>query len=140
MFFEWQDSYLTGVSRLDGHHLKLVALINNLYTDALGETDTGRKQPLIGKTLEELIDYSYYHFAAEEDLMLTYEYPGYMPHKEEHDQFKLEVKNMIRKHQAGNLAWVLPILSYLKDWLIIHVVNTDKQYEAYFSKRDIAEF
>jgi hemerythrin len=139
-FFEWHDSYLTHISRLDAHHKKLVTLINNLYIDVLNEPNISQKQPLIEKALAELIDYSYYHFAAEEELMLKYRYPGFMLHKEEHEQFKLQVSKMMKQHKTGDLAWTFPILDYLKYWLNLHVINTDKQYGTYFSEENIEEY
>jgi len=139
-FFEWQESYLTSIGRLDSHHQKLVTLINNLYTDVLNEPDVSQKQSLIEKALAELIDYSYYHFAAEEELMIKYEYPGYMPHKEEHEQFKVQVAKMMKQHKTGDLSWTLPIFNFLKDWLILHVTNMDKQYVPYLSGKNVGEY
>jgi len=140
VFFEWHDTYLINIERLDEHHKKLVALINNLYDDVFRDPSSIQKQPLIKQALAELIDYSYYHFAAEEELMLKYKYPGYTLHKEEHEQFKLQVKQMMEKHEDGKLFVILPIMIFLKDWLILHVTSTDQQYGPYLNEKNIDKF
>jgi hemerythrin len=37
--------------------------------------------------VDELIDYTQYHFSTEEKYMLEYAYPGYEQHKAEHEEF-----------------------------------------------------
>ena len=135
IFFIWQDDYLTHIAELDAQHLKLVELINNLYTDLVKSQNIDQKQSYIVETLEELIDYSYYHFEAEEKLMLQYDYPGYALHKEEHERFKVQVAQFMKEQREGTRILSFPILVFLKDWLVSHVIATDKQYGPYLGER-----
>lgn len=133
-FWEWQETYLINISEIDTHHQKLVNLLNNLYHNVF-ECNISEKQSLIGNALAALIDYSCYHFTAEEGLMLRSEYPGYMSHKEEHEQFKTDIAQLLEENKEGTLVLSFPVLSYLKDWLILHVIHTDKQFGQYFNKK-----
>jgi len=134
-YWEWTETYLTNISNLDDHHHKLVALLNELHDNVYECQNLSQKQPLIGQALAELIDYSCYHFQAEEELMLTYEYPGYVHHKEEYEQFKLQITQLMEQHKVGNLALSFPIIGFIKEWISSHVLKTDKQYGAYLNEK-----
>ena len=92
---------------------------------------------MIRKTLAELVDYTYYHFAQEEEFLLTYEYPDYMPHKEEHEQFKKHLTQLMEQYEDDTFVWSLPVLIFLKDWISLHVLNTDKQYGSYLNEKNV---
>lgn len=135
--WEWEETYLVNISRIDTHHQKIVALFNSLYTDAYACQNVSQKQLLIEKALAELIDYSYYHMAAEEELMFKYEYPGYVSHKKQHEHFKLRVTQFMEAHKDGTLVTVFPILHFIKEWFMVHIVNTDKQCAQYLNDQEV---
>ncbi|MBP2627280.1 MAG: hemerythrin-like metal-binding protein [Firmicutes bacterium] len=136
-FWEWQETYSININKFDVHHQKLFTLINNLYASVFQCKDTCQKQVLIRKTLAELVDYTYYHFAQEEEFLLTYEYPDYMPHKEEHEQFKKHLTQLMEQYEDDTFVWSLPVLIFLKDWISLHVLNTDKQYGSYLNEKNV---
>ncbi|MHC1760785.1 MAG: hemerythrin domain-containing protein [Negativicutes bacterium] len=74
-------------------------------------------------------------FEAEEKLMLRYEYPCYAVHKEEHEQFKMQIAQFVEKQKHGTLILAFPIFDFLKDWLISHVLTIDKQYGPYINEK-----
>lgn len=134
-YFQWQDSYLTHIDELDAQHQKLVALINNLYTDLLNCPDNEQKQATVVKTLAELMDYGCYHFDAEEKLMLEHNYPEYAVHKQEHENFKLKVAQLMKAQTETANAVPFPVVVFLRDWLASHVIHTDKQYGPYLKEK-----
>lgn len=134
-YFQWKDSYLTHIDELDAQHQKLVALINNLYTDLLNCPEDEKKQACVNKTLEELVAYSDYHFAAEEKLMQEHEYPAYAEHKQEHEKFKQRVTELMQVQQQSTNALPFPVVVFLRDWLTTHVIHTDKGYGPYLKAR-----
>jgi hemerythrin len=135
IFFTWQEAYLTHISEIDGQHQKLVALINALYSDLLGCQDNDQKRIFIIRTLEELIDYSFYHFITEEELLRKYDYPKYEEHKQEHEQFKLKIAQFMKEQESVERVLPFPIVVFLRDWLISHVLTTDKEYSAYLNEK-----
>ena len=134
-YFQWKDDYLTHIDELDAQHQKLVALINNFYTDLLNCPENAEKQACIGKTLEELVAYSNYHFAAEEKLMLEHQYPAYQQHKLEHESFKRKVAELMQTQNEAENALPFPVVVFLRDWLTSHVIHTDKEYGPYLRDR-----
>lgn len=135
IFFTWQDAYLTNISEIDVQHQKLVALINDLYADLLKCQNSDQKRSFIAKALEDLIDYSCYHFETEEKLMLKYEYPEYAHHKEEHEKFKLQVAKFMKEQSGFAQVLPFPVVVFLKDWLTSHVLSTDRQYVPYLNEK-----
>ena len=131
IFFMWKEEYLTHVKELDEQHRKLVELINNLYADLLECQNNDQKQSLVNRLLEELIEYSVYHFTAEENLLLQYEYPRYELHVEEHERFKSQVAQFMKDQSEAERALPFPLVVFLRDWLISHVLTEDKQYGPY---------
>ena len=134
-YFQWKDDYLTHIDELDAQHQKLVALINSFYTDLLNCPENAEKQACIGKTLEELVAYSDYHFAAEEKLMLEHQYPAYQQHKQEHESFKRKVAALMQTQNEAENALPFPVVVFLRDWLTTHVIQTDKEYGPYLRDR-----
>lgn len=134
-FWEWQETYLVNIDIFDEHHKYLLALLNNLYRDVFACTDPTQKQLLIEHLLTELIDYTYYHFAAEENLLLQYEYPDYALHKQQHDTFKVQLHQLMEQHKDGSLVWSFPIFVFLKDWISLHILNADQQYAPYLNEK-----
>lgn len=135
IFFMWKEEYLTRIKELDEQHQKLVALINDLYVDLLECQNNDQKQSLVKRLLEELIEYSSYHFDAEEKLLLKYEYPRYALHVEEHERFKLQVAQFMKEQSEVERALPFPLVVFLRDWLISHVLTEDKQYGSYLHER-----
>jgi hemerythrin len=135
IFLEWKEEYLTNISELDAQHQKLVALINEFYADLLKYQDNDKKKEIIIQTLNELVDYSCYHFDAEENLMRRHEYPEYAQHKEEHERFKTQVARFMKEQVETTHVAPFPIVVFLRDWLTSHIMKTDKQYGPYLNEK-----
>ena len=115
-FFEWDDNYSVGVAEIDEQHQELIELINRLHeaieqgsagnaaSSAINELDT------MSSVLDELVDYSCYHFSTEEKYMLEYTYPEYDRHKRLHAQFVDRVEAFKRDYEAtrGEPPVILP--------------------------------
>jgi hemerythrin len=137
VFWEWQNDCLINIDRFDTHHKKLALLVNTLYVDVFECADISQRQGLVGKALVELVDYTYYHLMAEEETLLMYEYPGYLHHKEEHDQFRLQINQLMEQYKEGTLVWSFSIFVVLKDWITLHILNTDREYASFLKERKV---
>ncbi len=129
-FVEWNDSLSVGIDEIDEDHKKLVALLNELH-DAV---EAGAGHTVLGKVLEGLILYVSHHFGHEEGLFLRAQYPGYEEHKREHEELTAQVKAVYDKFNSdpeGMLA--LEVLDFLKDWLYIHIMKSDRQFGVYLN-------
>ena len=69
---EWDDSLSVGVDLIDEQHKMLIQKLRDL-SDAF---EIGREMNRIMQTLEFMVDYTDFHFSAEEETMTKYDYPG----------------------------------------------------------------
>ncbi|KJU82799.1 hemerythrin-like, metal-binding domain protein, partial [Candidatus Magnetobacterium bavaricum] len=64
-FIVWNDNIGLGIREIDDQHKALIDIINNLF-DAMSAK---RANEILSGIFKELIDYTRYHFSAEEGLM-----------------------------------------------------------------------
>ena len=129
----WKDSLNIGVGEIDEQHKKLVALINKLF-DAMSQ---GKSKEIMQAVLSELSNYVITHFATEEKLMKQLGYEDYDYHKQEHKFFIDKLNEFKIKYSSGNAALSLEVLNFLKDWLLKHIIGTDRKYIPLFKENGI---
>lgn len=133
-YVQWDESLSVGVAVFDEDHRKLVALINHLHDGIV----TGGGQTAMVTALDELVRYTVFHFSREEELMAKNAYPAFAAHKAEHDALVAKVKEYQEQLSSGRRAFSLELMSFLKDWLVKHIMGTDMQYRAFFNGKGIA--
>lgn len=131
--FEWNDSYSVKVAVFDGHHKKLVGMINELHQAMVNR----QANAVIEKILASLVDYTKYHFAEEEKLMKQHGYPGYQEQKKEHEDLVSQVADIQDRYKKGSLSVSLETMSFLKNWLSGHILGTDKKYSRFFADKGV---
>lgn len=129
--FEWNDRFKLGHERIDADHMKLVALINEL-TEAMIRRE-GKE--VCGLVLDELVNYFKTHFAMEERLMATHGYPQTAAHKAEHAKFVSEILDSKARFDAGSVTLTVSLLNFLREWLVAHILSTDKALVAAIASR-----
>ncbi|ADN02163.1 bacteriohemerythrin [Spirochaeta thermophila] len=132
-FITWNDTMSVGVETFDTQHKKLVEMVNTLF-DAMRQ---GKGRSVMGQVLDELISYTTYHFASEEELMQKHGYPGFVEHKKEHDSLTQQVEELREKHRRGELFITIETLDFLKAWLNNHILRTDMQYKSFFRNKGL---
>ena len=120
---EWNDALSVGFAEIDGDHKKLIGMVNDL-NDAIS---AGHAADVIGEVLEDLIDYTAWHFRHEERLMQTYGYPEYLAHKAEHEELVEAATTLQAKFANGDPDVASSLMPFLKDWLTNHILGTDKK-------------
>lgn len=132
-FLEWSSAVDVSVEKFNTQHMGLMDLINALH-DAMVK---GKGKDLLENTLSSLVDYTKNHFKDEETAMEKYAYPGFIAHRLEHRKLTDQVLEFQKKYQSGEKYISIEILNFLKEWLINHIMGTDKQYGAYFQEKGI---
>lgn len=130
-FIRWKDSFSVGNDQIDSDHKKLLGMINQLQTAAHYQTD----EALIESTLNELIDYTKYHFSREEDLMKTHNYPDYDEHVKEHKKMVDQVSQFINEYRIDKTRTIDNVILFLKTWLINHINGSDQKYAPYLKDK-----
>ena len=126
---KWNSSYCLGLDEIDEQHRSLLALINDIWQAIVSRSD---KKTLLG-LVEELEKYTLAHFAAEETFMRVTSFPEFDRHKKEHQQFVSRVAEE-KKLAVQSGAMSLDLMYFLRDWLVDHILVSDKAY-AEFTKR-----
>ena len=132
-YFEWTDELSVGMREIDEQHKKLISIINQLH----GAMLANRGRELQKEIIYQMVDYAVNHFALEEKLMLSSNFPGYQAHQLEHWQFAAEAAELKGRADRDELILSLEILSLLKDWLQNHIIGTDMKYVGHFRAHGI---
>ena len=126
---KWRDHYSVGVEQFDKEHMILVEMVNELFTmvrDKKGPNE-------LDQPLSKLIQYTHDHFAAEEKALEEINYPQLEEHRQEHNKLKQDVATFHERVKQGDASVVAEFYSFLREWLLDHIVESDKQYTQYFS-------
>jgi len=123
---EWKDQYNLNLEHIDQQHQKLVAQINLLDENIL----KGSEQDKIGEILNALVSYTQQHFRDEETYMAEINYPELEEHKIEHKALIKEVADFLVKRAEDNNFDSFELLLFLKEWLIDHILQSDKKIKA----------
>jgi hemerythrin-like metal-binding protein len=130
---EWNDSLSVGVPSIDAQHSVLVKTLNELH-DAMM---SGQAQGKTGDLLRTLVRYTREHFASEEALMEQAGYAELKAHSKRHDELTTQVEDYVARFERGESTINLHLLSFLRDWLINHILKEDKAYEAALTSHGI---
>lgn len=119
---EWTDELCIGIPVIDGQHRRIVNYINELH-------DAGETAPasVTGRIIDDLIDYTYSHFAFEESLMEEAGYDALPIHIKTHRAFREQVDALKARHQNGENT-AAELCQLLQNWLIHHILNDDNSY------------
>ncbi len=129
-FFEWNDKYSVGDAAIDADHKGLFDLIRELENANL--TD-GYLAEIIGR----LEDYAAEHFAREEMLMKSMNYPDFDEHVKKHRAFVewLEtVKTTYRRAAESPFQIGDMVNHFLESWLTNHIMKDDMKYRDFMSE------
>lgn len=127
----WSDEFSLKMPEIDAQHRVLIDLINQVWSATVAS------KPDAAKTLqivEELEKYTLTHFTAEEIFMREMNYGDFKRHKQAHDQFVARISEEKQKIIGGHRL-SLEIVHFLKDWLINHILVSDKDYAAHCAQR-----
>lgn len=124
---EFTDEYLTGISVIDKEHRELFRIIGDVQQLISDEYMVDKYDEII-HLIEELKDYTKFHFEDEEEYMKNINYPGLEAQKRAHDAFvgRLEELDLsqIDENQQETLE---ELMRFLTEWLINHILNSDKK-------------
>lgn len=126
----WSDDYALNLPEIDAQHKRLFELINAIWQATVRRAELAETLLL----LDELENYTAIHFAAEEELMRLAAYPGFELHRREHQRFIARVQQEKDSIARGKTGLSLDLLRFLKDWLVKHILGTDKKYGDFYKQ------
>ncbi len=121
-FFEWSPKFATGNEDIDYQHQALFDKANSLYD----MVNSGAEMRLgVEIILEQLIEYTDYHFKTEEKFMTDSHYADFEQHKAMHDALRKQVIDFQTKFKSGDADLSQELITFLKSWLTSHIQQTD---------------
>jgi len=132
--YEWKDTYSVGIKSIDQDHQGMLNLINQLF-EAMSH---GKAKEVLSETLSKLIAYTRTHFKREEILFSTTNYPDYQEHKTQHDLFIDKINDLKKQFDSGATQISVELIKYLTDWLVNHILISDKKYMNHLKKYGVS--
>ena len=126
---QWLAEYNIGLELIDTQHQKLVEILNNL-----NEVKKEKNIESLIRAFHDLICYSRIHFFDEEEIMKKINYPKYEEHKLEHKFFIDKLEEINKEIYEKNVYVSLSMRIFLTDWLVDHILTTDKGLIPYINK------
>jgi hemerythrin len=120
LFFSWRSAYDLGLPEIDAQHRQFFELMNRCAMVAA----EGAEPAALARILQELSAYADYHFSSEESVLDRCGYPELDQQRAEHRRFRGDLARL----EAQATPSVLAALTFMRDWLLQHVLGADRRY------------
>jgi hemerythrin len=117
----WNSIYSVHNNEIDQQHRKLVGLLGELESSM----KSGRGCDVLDRAIDQMVEYTDYHFLTEERLMAAHAYPKTEAHLAQHCEFKKRALELRRQYDAGQRSLTINTLTFLCEWLLYHILSTD---------------
>lgn len=132
-FLTWSsDEHSVGVTVFDQEHERLVTLMGQIHTALQVRHDRALAQSLMAS----LVHQAQAHFEHEESVMDNLDFPEREAHVAEHAVLLQQANDLLQKVQNGTIS-ALAVPSFLKTWLVPHMLNVDRKYSAYMRRNGL---
>lgn len=133
---EWKDSFNTGVREIDEQHHILVNTLNAANAKMAEDVSID----FVEEITQDLLSYALYHFETEEELMQEYGYNDGSAadaelHHQQHRSFSSKVVAVRDNLRAGIPISREDLLTFLNNWLVNHILHTDKKLGAFIAAK-----
>ncbi len=129
---EWSDEYSVGIDEMDKQHRQLFRLLSE-FEDAIR---SGKEAIVIGPVVDKLFSYTKTHFVKEEKLMRNHSYPDLESHKKAHADMVEQVEDLYQRSLTNGGVMKTELLGFIADWLLVHIIETDKKYSLHIKGKD----
>jgi hemerythrin len=125
--YKWKEEYEVGVDFIDEQHRKLFEIADRAYELIKNDLYTDKYNKIV-ELINELKDYTVYHFIEEEQYMIQIGYRKFLSHKAEHDDFIMKFKDIdYERIDNGHDKYILDLLNFIYEWIKEHIFIKDKQ-------------
>jgi len=132
-FFLWNDDCAMHVAQFDSHHRRLFGIANTIAMLAGEECSSAT----LLAALSALVEYTRYHFTAEEELMELYRYPDMELHAREHLELTNEVLAYVENAFRDGVPHQSELIVFMESWLMPHVKGEDHKYGAFLNENGV---
>ncbi|SLM33215.1 Methyl-accepting chemotaxis sensory transducer (modular protein) [Desulfamplus magnetovallimortis] len=129
----WGPKLKTGIDEIDAQHKELVRMVNELHRAMKMKAAIEKS----GKILDNLAQYTVYHFGHEEKLFQKYQYPESKEHKKIHENLVKTVTDFQKDFKSGKASLSVDLMTFLTDWLKEHIMKCDMKYAPFFKSKGL---
>ena len=134
-FFIWKDSFNIGIEEIDQQHREFLGLLNEYYeVVSLSKTAT-----LDHELVNKLKSYVSMHFDFEVNLLKNTGYVETEEQLKQHNYFESRISELESSLVQGNTESLNAVFTFLRDWFLNHVLESDRKYVPYVTNQQILE-
>ncbi len=124
--YEMKEEYLTGIPQVDEEHTKIFELAEEVYQLLQDEFRYDKYDDLI-KLVDELKNYTKYHFEHEEEYMESIDYGAIFIQRAQHKAFIQKLNEfVVDEDDSDHEETIVELLNLITEWLIDHILKMDK--------------
>ena len=122
----WKENFSIGIDKIDRQHQKLIGLLDQCIQKS--KLSKAEFEPV----LNDMRLYADTHFAAEEQLMQTLNYPELEEHQKQHRLFEENLGLLETEVNNWEKLTIVTLTSLLRDWFVQHILDFDRQIGAFW--------
>lgn len=134
--YSWKTIYKVGISELDDQHKKLIDILNELAH----LLDQENNDTILKKSLDDLIEYTNYHFDSEEKHFTKYDYPFINNHLKEHKELRDKILDLKAKFQLDKQIAINELSKFTKYLQVKHMMLSGKKFGLYLTRKTNISF
>lgn len=125
-FLVWTKDLSVGFENLDNQHKTIFAMINRLLDAAEEDRHAVQSVPAI---LQNLLDYTHWHFAAEEAAMRKQGVSDLAFHRRHHAAMTSAIQDLVSSNWKCSGRFPFEAVQFLRKWWTQHIRTVDLQYK-----------
>lgn len=127
----WSDTLQVGVDAIDKDHQVIIRILNKISRSSIQRSE-------LGAVIEELWDYTQYHFRREEKIMEVCGYTGLAEHRVHHQKLISEVTALTDEwHTYDDDVTLQKLRTFLRRWWVGHIATVDAKISKYAKGKDL---
>ena len=126
--FIWKEAYNTGLPEIDAQHQRLFELGSEIFSLVNAKDGADHYDEIIA-ILDDLREYTIYHFDFEEKYQQSIGYENFEEHKELHDKLIDKLTNIETEDIDSMQGHVMiQLLDFIANWIGNHILKEDFKY------------
>lgn len=136
MSFKWKEDYCLNIEEIDIQHKKLLEIGEKVYDIAMLDDGYDHYDEIM-TVLDELLEYTEYHFGYEEKMLKEKNYKELHDQEEEHYYYIYKIKSIASREDIDDnqRKTILEILDFLSQWITNHIMVSDRKYADYLNQK-----
>ncbi|MBF0467155.1 MAG: bacteriohemerythrin [Nitrospirae bacterium] len=129
----WRDIFSLNVAQMDMQHMHFIEIGNAIIEHLQKDID----RDSLNKVFNALVDYTYYHFEAEEKLMSLYHYQVIEDHRKSHKELIRRITEYTAQVSTGDVPPKAAFIAFFESWVVKHLLEEDRKYGEFLNAKGV---